>query len=516
MGKCLGLSIKSSYMEARVRAMWRIKGTLEIIDVGKGVFYFRFSTEEDYEKALFGGPWFILDHYLMLTTWKPNFRPSLHNFDKIMVWARFSELPVEYYDKEALFCIAGLVGKPIRVDYATDKITRARYARVCIEVDLDKPLITRVWVGGEWQIITYENLDTLCFECGRIGHVKQNCLNKKHLDQSSPYTKDFSSNDCNNQERGNNGSIEEGLVAPQKLNNHTTQEYGPWTLVTNKKYTKQRIDSYKGRLGGTTSNNSKINDYGKKSNNQQGITRINATISSKNAGDLPSSSSAQSTKQLQWSTNNFMIQNNEENLFSISTSKHIKENSEFQHVAPSSKPLGDDTLAVDALNPCSTPTNKTSNSPKHTAVSIPHSPSSTLSLSSPKKQTPFSSSSSVSHGVRSKAESLMHGDDIANNNHLSTTTSGIREKEGLLQDSGQYPVHTTGGSLGTKVRSNPESISLIADVDMHDQERNNSNVGRTEEQFENPQLSQLQRPSIFLASEKQGFQSGEKPEVTHC
>ncbi|XP_056698681.1 uncharacterized protein [Spinacia oleracea] len=301
MGKCLGLNIKSSYMETRVRAMWRIKGTLEIIDVGKGVFYFRFSTEEDYEKTLFGGPWFILDHYLMLTTWKPNFRPSLHNFDKIMVWARFSELPVEYYDKEALFCIAGLAGKPIRVDYATDKLTRARYARVFIEVDLDKPLITKVWVGGDWQTIAYENLDTLCFECGRIGHVKQNCLNKKHLDQSSPYIKDLSSNDC----------------------------------------------------------------------------------------DLPSSSSAQSTKQLHLSTNNFMVLNNEENLFSISTSKNINDNREFQHVAPSSKPLGDDTLAVGALNPCSTPTNNTSNSPKNAAVPITHSPSSTLSLSSPKKTNTF-------------------------------------------------------------------------------------------------------------------------------
>lgn len=67
MGKCLGLTIKPSFMETRVRAMWRVKGALEVIDIGKNVYLFRFTQSDDYEKALLGGPWFILDHYLMLT-----------------------------------------------------------------------------------------------------------------------------------------------------------------------------------------------------------------------------------------------------------------------------------------------------------------------------------------------------------------------------------------------------------------------------------------------------------------
>ncbi|XP_021846032.1 uncharacterized protein [Spinacia oleracea] len=148
MGKCLGIKVRSAYMESRVRAMWRIKGSLEVIDVGHDVFLFRFTQPDDFERALFGGPWFILDHYLMISTWKPNFRPSKDGFDTMSVWIRIDELPVEYYDKEALFAIAQLVGKPIRVDYATDKVTRGRYARVCVEIMLSKPLITKVWIGG--------------------------------------------------------------------------------------------------------------------------------------------------------------------------------------------------------------------------------------------------------------------------------------------------------------------------------------------------------------------------------
>lgn len=55
MGKCLGINVKSSLMESRVRAMWRIKGSLEFIDVGSSVYLFKFTQSDDYEKALFGG-----------------------------------------------------------------------------------------------------------------------------------------------------------------------------------------------------------------------------------------------------------------------------------------------------------------------------------------------------------------------------------------------------------------------------------------------------------------------------
>uniref|UniRef100_A0A803LHK0 CCHC-type domain-containing protein n=1 Tax=Chenopodium quinoa TaxID=63459 RepID=A0A803LHK0_CHEQI len=151
MGKCLGISVRPSFITQRVRVMWRPKGYLEIIDLGKDVYLFRFSIQDDYERAMLGGPWFILDHYLMITKWKPNFRPSMNPFDRMTVWIRFPELPVEYYDKEALFDIAKLACNPLRVDYATDHLTRARYARC------------------------------FCFLCGKIGHTKEKCTLKVGL-----------------------------------------------------------------------------------------------------------------------------------------------------------------------------------------------------------------------------------------------------------------------------------------------------------------------------------------------
>lgn len=85
MGKCLGINVRPSFITQRTNIMWRPKGSLETIDLGHNIFLFRFSLQDDYERALFGGSWFILDHYLMSTKWKPNFRPSVNPFEKMVV-----------------------------------------------------------------------------------------------------------------------------------------------------------------------------------------------------------------------------------------------------------------------------------------------------------------------------------------------------------------------------------------------------------------------------------------------
>ena len=130
------MNIRSSFMAQRVKILWLPKGRVETIDVGHNTYLFRFSMIDDLERAQFGGPWFILDHYLMLTTWKPSFRSSMNPFSKLIAWIRFPELPVEYLNKHALFNIAKVAGRPIRVDYATDQISKGRYARVCVEIEL--------------------------------------------------------------------------------------------------------------------------------------------------------------------------------------------------------------------------------------------------------------------------------------------------------------------------------------------------------------------------------------------
>lgn len=52
---------------------------------------------------------------------------------------------------------------------------RARFARICVEVDLRKTLVSKFVFEDEEFKIEYEGLNLICFECGKFGHKKEAC-----------------------------------------------------------------------------------------------------------------------------------------------------------------------------------------------------------------------------------------------------------------------------------------------------------------------------------------------------
>lgn len=144
MGKVLGTKVRFPVLSQRISQLWKPTGKLDIIDLGRDIFLFRFDLPSYLKKVMLGGPWFLFGHYLMLTKWKPNFRPSQNPFSTIIVWVRFPELPIEYFHKTALFEIAKFIGAPTKVYFATDSVSRGRYARVCVEISLGQPLVSKI------------------------------------------------------------------------------------------------------------------------------------------------------------------------------------------------------------------------------------------------------------------------------------------------------------------------------------------------------------------------------------
>lgn len=141
--------------------------------------------------------------------WTPNFRADMAVISTMVVWARFPNLPAEYLDEEACYLIAKQVGKPVKLDEMTAYASRGRYARICVQVEIDKPLLSRVQIAGKFVTIEYEGLPTICYSCGRIGHRKENC----------PYTitpvVNQVSNDENVQKETEDGGLSGGSVADQ-------------------------------------------------------------------------------------------------------------------------------------------------------------------------------------------------------------------------------------------------------------------------------------------------------------
>ena len=135
----------------------------------------RFSSTDDYDKVLRGGPWFIGGHFLAIKPWEPYFKASKAKLTSVAVWVRLPELRIEFYDTFVLKEIGSVIGLVLRIDSYTAFETRGGYARLCVQIDLEKPLINSIRVGRLVQRVLYEGISSLCFCCGRVGHKQENC-----------------------------------------------------------------------------------------------------------------------------------------------------------------------------------------------------------------------------------------------------------------------------------------------------------------------------------------------------
>uniref|UniRef100_A0A2N9J763 CCHC-type domain-containing protein n=1 Tax=Fagus sylvatica TaxID=28930 RepID=A0A2N9J763_FAGSY len=174
-----------------------------------------FESKEGFEDVLKGGPWFIGEHFLSHRPWVPNFRASEASISSVAVWVRLPKLPVEYYHNDSLLWIGSGLGPVLRVDFNTAAGTRGRFERLCIQLDIDKPLARTVRVGKTRLVVIYEGVGLLCFHCGKIGHRWEWCPNLAPEEtEKSP---------VNDQSRS-------GMEEDNKL-----KGFGPWMLVTRRK-----------------------------------------------------------------------------------------------------------------------------------------------------------------------------------------------------------------------------------------------------------------------------------------
>lgn len=133
------------------------------------------------------------------------------------VWIRFPEFPIEFYDREVLKEIGSAIRPVLRIDSYTASGLRGSYARLYVQVDLEKPLINMVRIGKCRQAVLYEGISALCFSYGCLGHTQDKCCYSIKQD-----------------EKKDEGSV----VDKGQESSHESQQssnYGPWMLVTRKR-----------------------------------------------------------------------------------------------------------------------------------------------------------------------------------------------------------------------------------------------------------------------------------------
>lgn len=173
--KLLGITVGFRQLRLQLQNIWKPQGAFQLIDLEDSCFLVKFKDEFDFQNALTNGPWVIFGHYLSVQPWTPDFSPQTHTINQVMGWVRLPRLPVHYYDKRIIRTLGQALGEVLRVDYHTESGERGKFARLAVMLDLTRPLVSKIQVDGQLIYVEYENLPTICFHCGRYGHLREAC-----------------------------------------------------------------------------------------------------------------------------------------------------------------------------------------------------------------------------------------------------------------------------------------------------------------------------------------------------
>ena len=156
--------------------IWKSHGLEKTMVLPNGFMVFRFASVPQMEEVLARGPWMFGGKTILLQQWKPGFKFDRNKIKSIPVWARLQGLPFSLWNKQGLSMAASMIGHPIACDEATLHGSRVEYARVCIEIEADVPLIYQFQVASSLTEVPitvdviYEWKPSRCDTCKVFGH----------------------------------------------------------------------------------------------------------------------------------------------------------------------------------------------------------------------------------------------------------------------------------------------------------------------------------------------------------
>ncbi|XP_075092350.1 uncharacterized protein LOC142172591 [Nicotiana tabacum] len=167
-------------MEGYFNRIWGKLGIDIVSQVQRDVFLVRFHTIESRTKVVEGGVQMFDRKPVIVKQWQPDIEMKKEIMDNIPVWIRLSGLNVKYCGKQALAKITGMVGNPLKADKVTTMKERMTYARVLVEVPINKVFPDTVIFENEHGHIVEQEMDfewkpILCTKCKNYGHELKEC-----------------------------------------------------------------------------------------------------------------------------------------------------------------------------------------------------------------------------------------------------------------------------------------------------------------------------------------------------
>ncbi|XP_030970537.1 uncharacterized protein LOC115990909 [Quercus lobata] len=166
--------------KALLRTVWKLGNDLRIVDMGEGLFQFRFKLESQLTWVLNNGPWSFDNILLVLRRWERGMTTNSVIFSALPIWVQVWGLPFDLMNEEAGSENGKGLGHVVEVDKKTFLSDQAHFIRIRVELPLEKPIRRGGWVanpkGDQVRVgFKYERLVGLCYQCGRFGHEMKDC-----------------------------------------------------------------------------------------------------------------------------------------------------------------------------------------------------------------------------------------------------------------------------------------------------------------------------------------------------
>ncbi|KAL0365775.1 UNVERIFIED_CONTAM: hypothetical protein Sradi_3467600 [Sesamum radiatum] len=127
----------------RLLAKSGLKGAFTVSMINNKHALITLSDESDYNRLWLRRIWYLNGFPMRVFKWTPTFTPE-HESSIAPVWANFPGLPTHLFRKDALFALANNIGTPLQIADSTHNKSNFSKARVCVEVDLLKPLLEEI------------------------------------------------------------------------------------------------------------------------------------------------------------------------------------------------------------------------------------------------------------------------------------------------------------------------------------------------------------------------------------
>ncbi|XP_074298811.1 uncharacterized protein LOC141629756 [Silene latifolia] len=170
-------------LEGYLRRIWHKHTINKISFMPNGIFIVRFHTKDMQDQVLNTGHYLFDSKPVIIKPWQENVALDKEHVKNVPTWLRLHHLPLKFWG-QSLPKIAGLVGKYIQKDNATEMKTRLAYARVLVEVQIDQKFPEAVKFHDEKKQLVevkleYEWKPVLCTHCKTLGHAHSTCRRGK-------------------------------------------------------------------------------------------------------------------------------------------------------------------------------------------------------------------------------------------------------------------------------------------------------------------------------------------------